>query len=244
MNLDLDLQTTTVASVKATVDAHLESVWRASGVRILRSDLPFRGITLKYRNRLLAMDKLLSVSKIRKGSKIHAQPRESEKEERRKRSAKERRTKDERKVRREKDTATRKRNSEVLENTTHATPETGGDEQTSSMWVSSDRPGEEAEVGAEGDDTNAGARDLGGEIAHEVHDDQQAEEQGHEERVTREIEQDDPFADEDDNKENRDPMIAPVLQPRANDDPARNMLLFDERNSGIGVDLLEEVLEF
>lgn len=119
----MDLQKTTVASLKATVEAHLESVWRASGVRILRSDLPFRGITLTHRNRHLAMDKSLSSCKVRKGSTLRAQPQESEKEERRKRFAEEKRTKEERKPRRGKGAAKtalrglrRRRKSGVLEN--------------------------------------------------------------------------------------------------------------------------------
>lgn len=194
------------------------------------------------------MDKVLSSCKVRKGSRLHAKPQESEKEERRKQCAKERRTKDERKLRREQDAAktalrgpARKRNSKVLENITHSTSEIGGDGQTLSMWMLGDRQGEETEVHAVGDHMNAGAWDLGGENAHE----DEAEDQGHDERGTGEVEQDDPFADEDDNKENRDPMlIAPVAPIRATEDPARELFLFDESNSGRGVDLLEEVLEF
>lgn len=86
MALDLDLTTTTAAAVKAKVDARLESAWRASGVRILRSDLPFRGIILSYQEKVLAMDHVLSRCKVREGSTLIAEwPRESERDERRKR---------------------------------------------------------------------------------------------------------------------------------------------------------------
>ena len=204
------------------------------------------------------MDRVLSSCKVGKGSTLYAQwPQNNEKEERRKRYGKawdtrslERRTKDERKLRRESRAAkteglARKRNSEVLEYTTQCTPETGGDEKTSSPCVLDDRPGEETEVDAEGEYTDAGARDLSGEVVHEEQDDQQAEEQGHEERVTGEVEQDDPFADEDADKENRDPMNqAPGVETRANDDPAEELFVFDESYSGLRFDLMEEVLEF
>ena len=204
------------------------------------------------------MDKVLSSCKVGKGSTLQAQwPQKNEKEERRKRYGKgwdseslEKKTKDERKLRRESRAAKtgglgRERKSEVLEKTTQSIPETGGDEQTSNMRVSDDRPGEETEVDADGDYTNADARDLSGEVAREEQDDQQAEEQEHEERVTGEVEQNDPFADEDDNKENRDPMnvlAAPVVETRAHDPPTED--LFIETNSGLGFDLMEEVFEF
>lgn len=209
------------------------------------------------------MDEVLSSCRVGKGSILHAQwPQKKEKEERRKRYGKgwdsetvERKTKDERKLRRESRAAKTglrgpagKQKSEMVKRTIRSTLETGGDEQTSSMRVSGDRPGEEIEVEAEGEYTDAGAQDLGGEVAHEEQDDQQADEQGHEERVTRELEQDDPFADEDDNKENRDPMgaflNAPVVEPRANDNPTEELFVFDESNSGIRFDLMEEVVQF
>lgn len=89
MTLDLDLDTTTVAAVKATVDARLESIWRASGVRILRSDLPFCGSRLYYKSQPLAVDEVLSICELGKGSTLFAQwPPKSEKYERRKRYGK------------------------------------------------------------------------------------------------------------------------------------------------------------
>lgn len=206
------------------------------------------------------MEKVLASCGVGKGSTLHAQwPQKNEKEERRRRYGKgwdseslERRTKDERKLRRESRAATtglrgpaRKRNSEGLEDTIESSPETGGNEQTSSMRMLGDRPCEETQVDAEGDYTDAGARDLSGEVAHEEQDDQRAEEQGHEERVTGEVEQDDPFADGDDDKENRDPMNnAPAVEIRANDRPTEELFVFDESNSGLRFDLMEEVLEF
>ena len=207
------------------------------------------------------MDKVLSSCKVGKGSTLYAQwPRKSEKEERRKRYGKgwddeslERRTKDGRKIKRvereekgvEKKAlhgAARRSSSRMVENTTQSTTETGGDEQTSSVCVSGDRLGEETEVDADGKYAGAGAQDLSEEVAHEEQDEQQAEEEGQEERVNGEVEQDDPFADEDDDKENRDPMIAHVEGPRVNQDPEGERFLFDESNSGF--DLMEEVVEF
>lgn len=251
MTLDLDLNTITVAAVKATVDGHLESIWRASGVRILRNDLPFCGIRLRYQNRLLAMDRVLSSCKVGEKSTLYAQwPRKSEKDERRKRYGKgwdnepvlKRRLREEREGKRAEKAlreAAKKESSKVVENTTSSAPDTSGDDQASSGWASDERPDDKTEVEAEGN-----ALDLSEEFAEEEQDEQQAEQQEQEQRPTGEVAQDDPFADEDDDKENREPQFAPVVENRADDHPAEEWLAFDESNSGLGVELLEEVVEF
>ena len=45
--LELDLQTATPADVQSFVDARYEAAWRATGVRVLRRDLPFIGPALR-----------------------------------------------------------------------------------------------------------------------------------------------------------------------------------------------------
>ena len=45
--LELDLDTATPADVQSFVDARYEAAWRATGVRVLRRDLPFLGPTLR-----------------------------------------------------------------------------------------------------------------------------------------------------------------------------------------------------
>lgn len=269
INLDVDLDATTVAAVKAAVDARLESIWRASGVRILRSDLPFCGITLRYQNRPLVMDKVLSSCRVGADSTLYAQwPQKSEKDERRKRYGKgwgdetaleRRRRKKEKGLKRaerekkplEKKAlrqAPEKKTSGVVENTAQTAPETDEDEQISSVCVLDDGPGDggrnEAEVEAEGgwvDDE--GAHGINEEVAGERNE-QQAEDGGQVERPTREAERDDPFADEDSDKENREPTLVPVVEDRADEYPVEEWSAYDEGHSGLGVDLLEEVLEF
>ena len=83
MALDLDLNATTIAVVKATVDARLESAWRVSGLRVLWSDC---GVKLKYQNMPLAVHEGLSSYKIGKGMTLYTEwPQKSERSERRKR---------------------------------------------------------------------------------------------------------------------------------------------------------------
>lgn len=123
-----------------------------------------------------------------------------------------------------------------MEITSQSAPETGADEETSSRCVSDDRPGDCAATGAQ---------DLNEEVATEEQDEQQAGEEGQEERAAEELEQDDPFADEDDDKENRAPeAFASVMENRREHYPAEEWSAFDESNNGVGIDLLEEVLEF
>ncbi len=149
MTLNHDLNTTTVAAVKATVDARLESIWRASGVRILRSDLPFCGIRLMYQDRLLAMEGVLSGCGVGSQSTLYAQwPPKSEKDERRTRYGKgwdndlelEKRTREERELKsanaegksQEKkamrEAAKRRNSAGAVEDTTQSARETGSDE--------------------------------------------------------------------------------------------------------------------
>lgn len=259
MTLDLDLNTITVAAVKATVDGHLESIWRASGVRILRNDLPFCGIRLRYQNQFLAMDRVLSNCKVVEKSTLYAQwPQKSEKDERRKRYGKgwddepvlKRRSREEREGKRAEKAmreAAKKESSKVVENTTSSAPDTSGDGQASNEWASDERPDDKTEVEPEGGCAGAGGEEAHGlseELAEEEQDEQLAEQQEQEQRPTGEVTQDDPFADEDDDKENREPQFAPVVENRADDQRAEEWLGFDESNSGLGVELLEDVLEF
>lgn len=213
------------------------------------------------------MDTVLSSCKVGGGSTLYAQwPQNSEKDERRKRYGHgwnnepglERRIREERGLKRaeregksaEKKAlrgAAKKRTSKAVEDTTQSAPEIGGDDQVLSGCVSNDRPGKEVEVEAEGDCADAagaGQQDLSEESADEELEEQQAEEGGQDERPTGEVEQDDPFADEDSDKENREPEFAPVVQDRVDNYPAEEWSVFDEGNSGLGMDLLEEVLEF
>lgn len=261
MTLDLNLDTTTVGAVKATIDARLESIWRASGVRILRSDLPFCGVTLRYQNRLLAMDRVLSSCEVGGGSTLYAQwPLKSEKYERRKRYGKScepvlgaRRRREEKEVRRpengekgaEKKVSrggSKKRSSRVVDDTARSAPETDGDERISSGCVYDGRAGDEDEVEVEENGPDASRQD-----ANERQDEQQANEEGQAERPTGDIEQDDPFADEDDDKENREPLpgaFAPVIENRMDDYPADEGSVFDGNNSGLGMGWLQEVFDF
>ena len=203
------------------------------------------------------MDQVLSGCGVEKDSRLYAQwPQKSEKDERRKRYGKGlgnesvvKRRRGERGAKKPEDEeksteshgGSEKRPSSVVEDDTHSALEIGGDEQNSSGCVSEDRPGDENVVEAEGD-----SPDAGGQAASEGQDEQQADEEGQEERTTGEVEQDDPFADEDDDKENREPLpgtFAPVMDDRRDDHLAEERFDFDESNSGLGTDLLE-VFEF
>ncbi len=98
----------------------------------------------------------------------------------------------------------------------------------------------------EGDSANAGGEGAQG-LNEEVVDEEQGERQVEErqqERPTEVVEHDDPFAEDDSDKENRPPVFAPVMQTRVNDSPAEERLVFDESNTGMGLDLLEDVLPF
>ena len=211
------------------------------------------------------MNEVLSSCKIRSQSTLCAQwPQKSEKDERGMRYGKgrdnkpawERRIREERELKRAKRErksaekvlrgAAEKKSSKVVDDTTQYASETGGDEQISGGCESDDWPGDETIIEAEGDSADAGgdgAQGLNEEVADEEQEEQQAEE-GQQERPTGEVEHDDPFADDDGDKENRAPEFAPIMQTRANGHPADEWLAFDEGNSAIGMDLLEEVLEF
>lgn len=136
--------------------------------------------------------------------------------------------------------------SMVVGDTTESAPGLVGGEVVLSGCVSDDRPSDENVVEAEGDCANAGGgQGLSEEIADEEEEGQQAQGERQEERPTREVEQDDPFADEDDDKENRDPqVVAPVVEHRVDGNPAEELSVFDESSIGLGVDLMEEVLDF
>ena len=216
MTLDLDLERTTVAAVKAAVDTHLESLWRASGVRILRSDLPFRGIELIYRNRVLAPDRVLSSCRVGNGSTLYAQwPKEKGKDARRKRYGKggeskavlERRREKEREGpeagRKDREGTAKRR---VVETTTQSASEAGVDEQNTSACVSDHRPVDEIDIDIEPEGDLAGvggeaAQRLGWEVVEEAQNaQQQVEEEVQGERPTEEGDQDDQLADNDSDK--------------------------------------------
>ena len=262
MTLDLDLECTTVAAVKAAVDTHLESLWRASGVRILRSDLPFRGIELIYRDRVLALDRVLSDCRVGNGSTLYAQwIQEEGKDARRKRYGKGGESKavlergmgkmreGQKAGRKDRDGAAKRSVSRLVENTTRSAFDAGGDEQDTSACVSNDRPVDEFDIDIEPEGDLAGvggdaAQRLGWEVVEEAQNAQQVEEEVQGERPTEEVEQDDQLADNDSDKENREPLLIPVVQVRVDHDRAEEWSGFDEDNSGVGVDLREEVLEF
>lgn len=254
MNLDRNLHKTTVAAVKAIVDARLESAWRASGVRILRSDLPFCGIRLRYQNRLLAMDEVISACGVRKGTTLYAEwSQQSGKNERRKRYGKgwDDETVTERKVRGKKGgkraektlpEAARKTGPNLAENSNETAPEISGE-----GCVSDSQPdgNNELEVGDRAESNGNGTQSLSEHVANAAQDEQQAQEQGRGDRPTEEVEQDDPFAEEDDNKENEEPLQAfvPVVGERAHEPPAEQWSGFDESNTGLGMDFVEEAQE-
>ena len=131
--------------------------------------------------------------------------------------------------------------SAVEEDTTESAPGIGGDEVIPSKCVSDYRSGDKTEVGAKADCADAsGEPGLSEALADEDEGEQQAEE-GDEEIPTGDVERHDPFADEDDNKEDREP---PIVEPRVDDYPAEEWPIVDESSSGLGVDLLEEVFDF
>ena len=261
MTLDLDLESTTVAAVKAAVDTHLEALWRASGVRILRSDLPFRGISLSFRNRVLALDRVLSGCRVGSGSTLYAEwPQEEGKDVRRKRYGKggEYKAVLERGMgmmrggseagRKDRDGPAKRR---VVENTIQSASEAGSDEQSASACVADDQPVDEIEIEIdiepEGDLAGVGgeaAQRLDWEVVEEAQNAQQVEEAVQGERPTEEAGQDNQLADDDSDKENREPLLIPIVQVRVDQDRAEEWSGFDESNSGMGVDLQEEVLDF
>ena len=260
MALEHDLNITTVAAVKAIVDAGLESAWQASGVRILRSDLPFCGIRLRYQDRVLAMGEVLSSCDVGQGTTLYAEwPPRSEKSERRKRYGKSRdeETTLETRVRGKKkeksvgkkapcETA-KKEGSRSVEESTQSAHEIGdgGDK-----CVSDDPPGDstELEVGDHTESGGNGTQCTSEPVADEERDEQRAEEEeeGQEDGPTAEAEPGDPFADEEGNKENEEPLAWVLFEESSEDEspPAEECLLFDERNSGLGFDLMEEVSDY
>ena len=208
----------------------------------------------------MTLDKTLSSCGIEKESTLHAKwPGKDEKYERRKRYGKgwdnetclQRRIREEKEAQRAEKKALReaakRTNFKVMENATSSATETGVDESASRECASDDRPNDKMQIEAQGDISNTGEEDAHGlseEIAEEEQDRQQNEEDEQEERPSGEVEPMDPFADEDSDKENREPQaFAPVVENRA-DSPQEELLAFDESNSGIGLDLREEVLEF
>ena len=261
MTLELDLNTTTVAVVKATVDARLEFAWRASGVRILRSDLPFCGIRLSYQNRILAMGEVLSSCEVGQGTTLYAEwPPKSEKSERRKRYGKGRdeetvlETRVREKKKKEKSVgknapreAAKEEGSNSVDESTQSAHEIGdGDDGC----VSDARPGDntELEVGNHAESGGNGTQYTSEPVAVEEQDEQRAVEgEGqNDDGPTAEVEQGDPFADEGGNKENEEPLAWVPFEESSEDEspPAEEWLMFDERNSGLEFDLMEEVSDY
>ena len=261
MTLEHDLNTTTVAAVKATVDARLESAWRTSGVRILRSDLPFCGIRLRYQDRILAMGEMLSSCNVGQGTTLYAEwPPKSEKSQRRKRYGKGRdeETVLETRVRGKKKSksaekkaareAAKNEGSKTVEESTQSAHEIGGGDGDG--CVSDARPGDntELEVGDHAEAGGNGTQCTSEQVADEGQDEQRAEgEEGQDDGgPTAEDEQVDPFADEEDNKENEEPLAWVPFEESSADEspPVEDWLLFDERNSGLEFDLMEEVSDY
>lgn len=199
------------------------------------------------------MDETLSSCRVEKEATLHAQwPLKSEKYARRKRYGKgwdetglRKRIRERRKALCE---AAERQSSKVIENTTSSATETGVNELASHESASDDRPDDKTQIEAQEDFSDTGGEDSHGlseEIAEEEQDEQQREEEEQEERPTGEVEPTDPFADEDSDKENREPQaFVPVVENGAADSSQEEWLAFDESNSGIGLDLQEEVVEF
>lgn len=213
------------------------------------------------------MDKVLSDFNIGADSTLYAQwPQKSDKDERRKRYGKgwgnertlesrRRKEKGLKRAEREENTlekkslrgTPKKKTSGVLDATAHSARGTDVGERISNVCVSDDGqgdgPGDDAEVEAEGDRVDEGAHGINEEVAGEENE-QQADDERQAERATREAEHDDPFADEDSDKENREPTFVPVVANQAGGYPAEEWSAYDESYSRLGVDLLEEDLEF
>ena len=70
--LELDLNTATPADVQSFIDARYEAAWRATGVRVLRRDLPFIGPTLRTTSHgLLLYTKTLAENGVGKHTTLH-----------------------------------------------------------------------------------------------------------------------------------------------------------------------------
>ena len=70
--LELDLQTATPADVQSFVDARYEAAWRATGVRVLRRDLPFIGPALRTSSHgPLVSTKTLAENGVSKNTTLH-----------------------------------------------------------------------------------------------------------------------------------------------------------------------------
>ena len=71
--LELDIHTATPADVQSFVDARYETAWRATGVRVLRRDLPFLGPTLRTSSHdSLLPTKTLAENGVSKETTLHA----------------------------------------------------------------------------------------------------------------------------------------------------------------------------
>lgn len=187
-------------------------------MRILRSDLPFCGIRLRYQNRLLAIDELLSTCRVRKGTTLYAEwPQQSGNSERRKRYGKgwDDEAVTERKVRGKKGEkraekkilpeAAKIRGSNLVENSVQTAREISGEGYLSDNKSDGNN---ELEVGDRAESNGNGTQTLSEHVVNAEHDEQQAQEQWRGDRPAEEVEQDDPFAEEDDNKENEEPLQA------------------------------------
>ena len=206
---------------------------------------------------------------VRRGSTLNAEwPPKDEKKERRKRYGKGwddgvglRRRHGQKKEDQHAETKTpreaaKEKNPQPDENFSQSAPETGGEK----CGVSDHRPDDNAEleVGTRGEPTAAGApgpseRIPDGEEAEqraedeEVPGDGRPTERQQQQQQQQQVEQDDPFADEDDDKENREPpaLVPPVEESSEDESPAgEEWGGFDESNTGLGVDLMEEVWDF
>ena len=201
------------------------------------------------------MDEVLSDCEIGGGMTLYAEwPTESEKNARRKRYGEGRDGKAvlETRVRGKRETqhpkkktpreAAQKQSLKPVETSTQSAPETGGH-----AYGVSDDLGDNTELEA-GDRADSGRDDTRGEseqLANEAQTDQRADEEVQEDGPAEEDEQDDPFADEDDNKENEEPPAwVPIEDSSDGESPAEEWLIFDERNTGLGLDVMEEMFDY
>ena len=133
------------------------------------------------------------------------------------------------------------------ETKTRSASEAGGDEQNASACVLGDRRVDDMNIEPEGDLAGVGgegAQGLGWEVVEEGQNAPREEEEVEAERPMEEGDEDDQLEDNDSDKENRAPLLIPIVQVRVDDDREEEWLGFDESNGGVGVDLREEVLEF
>ena len=206
------------------------------------------------------MGEVLSSCAVGQGATLYAEwPPKSEKSERRKRygrirdegtvvetrmRGKKKGKSVEKKAPRE---AAKKKGSKSVEESTQSAHDTGGG---GDGYVSDIRPGDnpELEVGDHAEPGGNGTQCTSEQVAEDEQDEQRAEEEEgqNDDGPTVEVAQGDPFADEDGNKENEEPLAWVAIEENSEDEspPGEERLLFDERNSGLEFDLMEENYDY